>query len=134
MKVWVNGCFDILHTGHLDLLEYAKCIGDCHNELIVGIDSDRRVKELKGEKRPINNQEDRKRFLNALEIVENVYIFDSSEELRNLVKVNDIDFMVVGEEYRDKEVIGSENAKYGVLYYKVDERSTTNIIEKIKNS
>jgi len=132
MKVWVNGCFDILHTGHLDLLEYAKCIGDCHNELIVGIDTDRRVKELKGEKRPLNNQDDRKRFLNALEIVDEVYIFDTSEELRKLVKINNIDFMVVGDQYRDKEVIGEENAKYGVLYYTVDGRSTTNIIEKIK--
>ena len=132
MKVWVNGCFDILHTGHLDLLEYAKCVGDCHNTLIVGIDTDRRVKELKGDKRPLNTQEDRKRFLNALEIVDDVYIFDTSDELRNLVKQNDIDFMVVGDQYRDKEVIGSENSKYGVLYYKVDERSTTDIIDKIK--
>jgi len=64
--------------------------------------------------------------------VDNVYIFDSSDELRKLVKINDIDFMVVGDQYRDKEVIGSENAKYGVLYYKVDERSTTNIIKKIE--
>ena len=132
MKVWVNGCFDILHTGHLDLLEYAKCVGDCHNTLIVGIDTDRRVKELKGDKRPLNTQEDRKRFLNALEIVDDVYLFDTSDELRNLVKQNDIDFMVVGDQYRDKEVIGSENSKYGVLYYKVDERSTTDIIDKIK--
>jgi len=132
MKVWVNGCFDILHTGHLDLLEYAKCVGDCHNTLIVGIDTDRRVKELKGDKRPLNTQEDRKRFLAALEIVNDVYIFDTADELRNLVKQNEIDFMVVGDQYRDKEVIGSENSKYGVLYYTVDERSTTNIIDKIK--
>ena len=133
MKIWVNGCFDILHTGHLDLLEYAKCVGDCNNELIVGIDSDVRVKELKGEKRPLNDEKDRKRFLDALQIVDEVYIFRSAEALRNLVKICEIDFMVVGEEYRDKEVIGSENAKYGALYYKVDDRSTTNIIEKIKN-
>ena len=133
MKVWVNGCFDILHTGHLDLLEYAKRIGDCHNELIVGIDSDDRVKELKGSKRPINNQNDRKRFLQALEIVDDVIIFATAGALRDLIRQYEIDFMVVGEEYRDKEVIGSENAKYGVLYYKVDERSTTNLIERIKN-
>ncbi len=132
MQVWVNGCFDILHTGHLDLLEYAKCIGDCHNTLIVGIDTDRRVKELKGDKRPLNAQEDRKRFLKALEIVDDVYVFDTDDELRKLVKHNDIDFMVVGDQYRNKEVIGHENSKYGVLYYTVDDRSTTNIIDKIK--
>ena len=132
MKMWVNGCFDILHTGHLDLLEYAKCVGDCNNTLIVGIDTDRRVKELKGDKRPLNTQEDRKRFLEALEIVDDVYVFDTADQLRNLVKQTEIDFMVVGDQYRDKEVIGSENSKYGVLYYTVDERSTTNIINKIK--
>ena len=132
MNVWVNGCFDILHTGHLDLLEYAKCIGDYHNRLIVGIDSDQRVKELKGEDRPINNENDRKRFLDAIEIVDEVYIFRNSEALRNLVKICEIDFMVVGEEYRDKEVIGEENARYGVLYFKVDERSSTALIEKLK--
>ena len=132
MKMWVNGCFDILHTGHLDLLEYAKCVGDCNNTLIVGIDTDRRVKELKGDKRPLNTQEDRKRFLEALEIVDDVYVFDTADQLRNLVKQTEIDFMVVRDQYRDKEVIGSENSKYGVLYYTVDERSTTNIINKIK--
>ena len=132
MRVWVNGCFDILHTGHLDLLEYAKCVGNCTNTLIVGIDSDRRVKELKGTNRPLNTQVDRKRFLEALEIVNDVYIFDTSDELRKLVDLNEIDFMVVGDEYRDKKVIGEENSKYGTLYFKVDERSTTNIIDKIK--
>ena len=132
MRVWVNGCFDILHTGHLDLLEYAKCVGDCTNTLIVGIDSDVRVKLLKGGERPLNNQNDRKRFLEALEIVDDVYVFSTPDDLRRLVEHNEIDFMVVGDQYRDKEVIGAENSKYGVLYFPVDGRSTTNIIDKIK--
>ena len=138
MRVWVNGCFDILHTGHLDLLEFAKFTGNelgnmFSNELFVGIDSDRRAKELKGESRPINNQADRKRILNSLQIVNDVLIFDSADELRYLVEQFDIDVMVVGDQYIDKEVIGSENAKNGVLYFPVDERSTTNIINKMKN-
>ena len=91
------------------------------------------MKELKGPSRPLNNQVDRKRFLEALEIVDDVIIFDTAGALRDLVRKFEIDFMVVGEEYRDKEVIGSENAKYGALYYEVDERSSTGIIEKIKN-
>ena len=103
------------------------------NELFVGIDSDRRVKELKGDGRPINNQSDRKRFLKSLQIVDDVLIFDSADELRYLVEQFDIDVMVVGDQYIGKEVIGSENAKNGVLYFPVDERSSTNIIEKIKN-
>jgi len=137
MRVWVNGCFDILHTGHLDLLEFAKFTGNefgnmFSNSLFVGIDSDRRVSELKGENRPINNQADRKRMLKSLQIVDDVLIFDSADELRYLIKQFDIDVMVVGDQYKNKEVIGSENAKGGVIYYPVDERSTTNIINKIK--
>ena len=138
MRVWVNGCFDILHTGHLDLLEFAKFTGNelgnmFSNVLFVGIDSDRRVNELKGDVRQINNQSDRKRFLKSLQIVDDVLIFDSADELRYLVEQFDIDVMVVGDQYIGKEVIGSENAKNGVLYFPVDERSSTNIIEKIKN-
>ena len=137
MRVWVNGCFDILHTGHLDLLEFAKFTGNelgnmFSNRLIVGIDSDGRVAELKGMDRPINNQEDRRRMLKSLQIVDDVLIFRTADELRYLIEEFDIDVMVVGDQYIGKEVIGSENAKNGVLYFPVDERSTTNIIEKIK--
>jgi len=138
MRVWVNGCFDILHTGHLDLLEFAKFTGNelgnmFSNTLIVGIDSDGRVAQLKGLDRPINNQEDRKRMLKSLQIVDEVVIFRTADELRDLIEQLKIDVMVVGDQYMDKEVIGSENAKNGVLYFPVDERSTTNIINKIKS-
>lgn len=139
MKIWVNGCFDILHTGHLDLLEFAKKLdfveGEGYsnpNTLIVGIDSDDRVKELKGDDRPINDESDRIRFLKALHFVDEVIIFDSSDELRELIKLLRIDVMIVGDEYVDREVIGSENSKNGVVYYPVDSRSSTDIIEKIK--
>ena len=137
MNIWVNGCFDILHTGHLNLLEYAKHFGEgtgniFSNTLIVGIDSDRRVAELKGDNRPFNNQDDRRRFLKSLRIVDEVIIFDTADDLRELVKVFNIDIMVVGDQYRNKEVIGEENSKNGVVYFPVDNISTTNIIEKIK--
>jgi len=138
MKIWVNGCFDILHTGHLDLLEYAKyqaepqVIHTTPNILIIGIDSDRRIKELKGKNRPINFAEDRKRMLMSLRVVSEVHIFDTADELRQLIKDLEIDLMVDGEEYRYKEVIGSENSKYGVVYYQTDNRSTTNLIKKLK--
>ena len=138
MRVWVNGCFDILHTGHLDLLEFAKFTGNefgnmFSNTLIVGIDSDGRVAQLKGLDRPINNQEDRKRMLKSLQIVDEVVIFRTADELRDLIKQLEIDVMVVGDQYKNKEVIGSENAKNGVLYFPVDERSSTSIINKIRN-
>ena len=138
MNIWVNGCFDILHTGHIDLLCFAKLYkaGDIFpmvkNKLFVGLDSDERVKQLKGDKRPINDINTRLTIMQNLRMVDDVFIFDNDDELRNLIKYCKIDIMIVGEQYRDKEVVGGENSKFGVIYYPVDDRSTTNIIEKIK--
>jgi rfaE bifunctional protein nucleotidyltransferase chain/domain len=141
MNIWVNGCFDILHTGHIDLLRYAKNyqpgnvppIIASTNLLFVGLDSDERVKRLKGDKRPINGINTRLTIMQNLRMVDQVFIFDTDNDLRNLIKYLLIDYMIVGDQYKNKEVIGRENAKYGVAFYPVDNRSTTNIIEKIKN-
>jgi D-beta-D-heptose 7-phosphate kinase/D-beta-D-heptose 1-phosphate adenosyltransferase len=144
MNIWTNGCFDILHTGHIDLLWYAKLFNPelllfpiqrpiWTNKLFVGIDSDERVKKLKGDKRPINDLNTRLTIIRNLRMVDKVFIFNTDDELRDLVKALNIDIMIVGDQYKDKEVIGYENSKYGVIYYPVDSRSTTNIIEKIKN-
>ena len=143
MNIWVNGCFDILHTGHIELLTYAKFYNPdlllfpspvlCHNTLYVGLDSDERVKQLKGNKRPINDINTRITIIRNLRMVDKVFIFNTDDELRNLVKILNIDIMIVGDQYINREVIGYENSKYGVVYYTVDSRSTTNIIEKIKN-
>jgi D-beta-D-heptose 7-phosphate kinase/D-beta-D-heptose 1-phosphate adenosyltransferase len=142
MNIWVNGCFDILHSGHIELLWYAKTyyprqlIGKFpkdHNKLYVGLDSDERVKQLKGDKRPVNNINTRLTIMQNLKMVDEVFIFNSDDELRELIKKWNIDYMIIGDQYRDKEVIGRENVKIGVVFYPVDSRSTTNIIEKIKN-
>lgn len=145
MNIWVNGCFDILHAGHIDLLWYAKLYCDDinneltyhdavnKNKLFVGLDSDERVRQLKGSKRPINNIETRGKIMSNLKMVDEVVIFHDDEELRYFIKVFNIDYMIIGDQYRNKEVIGRENAKIGVVFYPVDDRSTTNIIEKIKN-
>ena len=141
MNIWVNECFDILHTGHIDLLWYAKTyqpgdvypVLDAENKLYVGLDSDERVKRLKGDKRPINDINTRITIMRNLRMVHQVFIFDTDDELRNLVDKLDIDYMIVGDQYRNKEVIGRECAKFDVVFYRVDDRSTTNIIEKIKN-
>lgn len=127
-KVWVNGCFDILHSGHIELLEYAKSMGD---HLIVGLDTDDRVRKSKGKERPLIPLHDRKTIIEALECVDSVVYFSSDDELRSLIKHNFIDIMVVGEEYREKEVIGSENVNL-VVYFKLKKgRSTTGIINKV---
>ena len=80
-KVLVNGTFDIIHPGHVELLNYAKSLGDY---LVVFIDTDRRVSEIKGPDRPINNQSDRKLLLQNLKAVDDVFMFDSVEEFETL--------------------------------------------------
>ena len=123
-KVWTNGTFDVLHVGHLKLLEYASSLG----QLTVGIDSDKRVKELKGEDRPFNTTEDRKYFLESLKFVHEVVVFDSREELINMVKEFEPDYMVIGSDYIDKPVYGSEYAKELRFFNKLEEYSTTKIL------
>ena len=127
MKVVVNGTFDIIHPGHLALLNYAKSLGDF---LIVAIDSDSRVSELKGPQRPINNQSERKLLLENLRAVDKVVIFNSSDELVDIVKQCAI--MVKGSDYRGKSVIGEANCQ--VIYFdRIDEYSSTKKIQNIIN-
>jgi len=131
MKVWVNGTFDVLHVGHLKLLEYSASFG----ELRVGIDSDKRVKELKGNDRPFNTTEDRKYFLECLKFVKEVVVFDSRQELIDLVKKYQPDYMIIGEDYKDQIVYGSEYAKKLIFFEKLPNYSTTKILnyESISN-
>ena len=130
MKVWVNGTFDVLHVGHLKLLEYSASLG----ELRVGIDSDKRVKELKGADRPFNTTEDRKYFLECLKFVNEVVVFDSRQELIDLVKEYQPDYMIIGDDYKNQIVYGSEHAKNLVFFEKVPKYSTTKILNYENNS
>ena len=130
MKVWVNGTFDVLHIGHLKLLEFASSFG----ELRVGIDTDKRVKELKGIDRPFNTTQDRKYFLQSLKYVKDVVVFDSREELINLVKEYQPDYMIIGDDYKDQIVYGSEYAKELVFFEKLPNYSTTKILNYENNS
>ncbi len=123
-KVWTNGCFDILHIGHLKMLEYAKSRGDY---LVVGIDTDERVKQLKGENRPFNKEEDRKNFLLSIKWVDEVVFFDSKQSLENHITNLKIDVIVVGEEYRDGVVLGSELATVD-FFPRYGDHSTTKIL------
>ena len=127
-NIFVNGSFDILHVGHIELLNYARSFG---NNLTVGIDSDCRVKKLKGENRPFNNQEDRKKMLLALKSVDYVKIFYSDEDLKNLINYISPDIMIVGIEYKNKKVIGSEHAKQLKFFNKIHGYSTTSTIQNI---
>ena len=128
MKVWTNGCFDILHRGHVELFEYAKSLGD---ELIVGIDSDEKVKKDKGEDRPINSLDDRAIILQSIKYIDRVIEFDSTAELRNLIKDIKPDIMVIGSDWKGKDVIGQEFTDKLVFFDRIKGYSTTDIIGKI---
>ena len=124
--IWTNGCYDILHRGHLELFKYAKSLGD---KLIVGIDSDIKVRDSKGDGRPVNNQEDRKFFLESLIYVDEVVIFNTAEELEGRVEAIRPKFIVIGSDYKDKIVVGKQHAKEGVKFFeRIGEYSTTNIL------
>ncbi len=129
MKIFVNGTFDILHKGHIDLLRYAKSLG---SELLVAIDSDTRVQTLKGADRPINNQIDRKIMLESLKYVDDVWIFCDEEELEEIIKNYEPDIMVKGSDYRDQPIVGQHLCKE-IRFYDRTEHSTTKIIQNIIN-
>lgn len=126
--VFTNGCFDILHLGHVKYLEIAKSFGDI---LIVGLNADSSVRELKGPERPINPEYDRAYLLAALEVVDYVVIF-SEETPHDLIKMIKPDVLVKGGDYEGKEVVGTEFAKELKLVDFVDGKSTTRTIERIK--
>jgi D-beta-D-heptose 7-phosphate kinase/D-beta-D-heptose 1-phosphate adenosyltransferase len=133
MKIFVNGTFDLLHIGHIELLNYAKSLG---STLLVAIDSDARVHEKKGVTRPINKENTRKLILENLKAVDYVRIFSSDEELVVIIKEYSPDIMIVGSDWRGKNVIGSEYAKELIFYERTNGESTTktlqNFILKLK--
>ena len=130
-KVVVNGTFDILHLGHLKLLEYARGFPDSY--VLVLTDSDRRIKELKGNDRPINNEYERSSILFALKYVDRVEIFDTDRELIELIERFEPDIMVKGSDYQDKPIIGAEYCKQIKFYDRLGNYSTTKTIQDITN-
>lgn len=130
MNIFVNGTFDVLHPGHLDLLNYAKSLGDF---LLVAIDSDERVTSKKGLDRPFNPQYHRVKLLENLKAVDEVVVFDSDTELKQIVKQMRPDIMIVGSDYKDKTVIGSEYARQLRFYTRSTPYSSSQVIEHFAN-
>jgi len=132
--VFTNGCFDILHAGHVQYLEQAKKLGDI---LVVGLNSDASVRRLKGENRPINKQEDRALVLAALEFVDYIIIFEEDTPYE-LIKIVNPDVLVKGGDWKETDIIGADivQAKGGtVLSLPLRPGlSTSKIIEEIKKN
>lgn len=126
--IFTNGCFDILHAGHIRFLETAKGYGDV---LILGLNSDRSVTTLKGKGRPINNDRDRAYTLAALEVVDYVVVFDN-ETPYDLIKAVKPHVLVKGGDYEGKKVVGQDIVEELKLVKFVEGKSTSKIIEKIQ--
>ena len=126
MKViWTNGCFDILHRGHIELFKYAKSLGDY---LVVGVDTDERVKASKGSSRPFNVIEDRVAMLESIRYIDEIYVFDTNSELDNQVLLSGAEIIVVGSDYKNKKVIGSRHAQKVMFFDRIKGYSTTKIL------
>ncbi len=130
--VFTNGCFDILHRGHVELLEQARALGDF---LLLGLNSDTSVRRLKGEERPLVNEQDRAYILSRLEAVDTVCLFDEDTPLE-LIRNIKPDILVKGGDYTLETIVGHEIVQaYGgrvMTIPLISGRSTTNILNKIK--
>lgn len=128
ITVWVNGCFDILHPGHIELFKVARSLGD---RLIVGIDEDEKVKKDKGSDRPINSLFFRKTMLESIRYIDVVLPFGSRTELENLIELYSPEILLVGSDWKNGDVVGREYAKEVRFFNRIGNYSTTNLIEKI---
>jgi|688.fasta_scaffold1103196_1 D-beta-D-heptose 7-phosphate kinase/D-beta-D-heptose 1-phosphate adenosyltransferase len=123
--VFTNGCFDILHIGHVKLLNYCATLG----KVIVGLNSDSSVTHLKGHGRPVNSEEDRKLMLLNLRSVSQVIVFNEATPL-NLIRDLQPDFIVKGGDYNVNEVVGSDLAEVRIFKF-IDGYSSTSIMKRI---
>jgi len=130
--VLANGVFDIIHSGHINLLEFAKSQG---KKLVVAIDTDERVRSLKGESRPINNLVERINVLNAITHVDEIISFGSKKELNEIYRLSNVSVIVKGSEWTESELRKRDDIPKEIeirIYPLYKNLSTTNIVEKIK--
>ena len=126
-KIWVNGTFDVLHPGHIKLLEFAKAQGE---HLAVGLDTDDRVTNLKGEGRPFHTLEDRMFAIRSIKYVDEVFAFSSDDELRELMMEYNPTIHVIGSDYVEqyKRIVGLGIAEELVFFDRLEDYSSSRII------
>tara|TARA_B100001059_G_scaffold231633_1_gene267828 strand:+ start:23970 stop:24434 length:465 start_codon:yes stop_codon:yes gene_type:complete len=131
--VFTNGCFDILHLGHLRLLKKASQMGDV---LVLGLNTDTSIKILKGEERPINNQNYRSEMLEYFDFIDYIILFENETPLELIIKLKP-DILVKGGDYKEEEIVGHEFIKRNkgkvVVFDLLEGLSSTSILNKIKN-
>ena len=126
--VFTNGCFDLLHIGHIKLLQYAKNIGDI---LIVGLNSDQSIRQNKGQLRPIVGEEDRSEILSALYFVDYICIFNEPNPI-HMIEMLKPNILVKGAEYQKKDILGSHLVDQVYRFQMLEKHSTSNLIKKIQ--
>ena len=126
-KVFVNGTFDVLHPGHVMLLQYAAGLGS----VTVAIDTDRRVTQLKGAGRPFFNQDARGLMLQGLRYVDRVCTFDTDQELEHIIQTIQPDIMVKGSDYRGRAIIGQQHVPHIEFFERIHEYSSTKAIQHL---
>ena len=125
MRIWVNGCFDVLHRGHFELFKYAKSLG---NELVVGLDTDLKVSQDKGPDRPYNNLQDRMFALQSIKYIDRVISFNSRKELESLISLYSPDILLVGSDWRGGDIVGKQFAREVCFFERITQYSTTDIL------
>ena len=126
-NVFLTGSFDVIHRGHIELLKYAKKHG---HMLTVALDTDRRIKEKKGFDRPFHNQDDRKFVISSIKYVDQILLFDSDEQLIEIVKSISPDIWVAGSDWWGKTFPGKEYAKKIQYFARIEPHSTTRILSQ----
>lgn len=125
-KIWINGSFDIIHVGHIRLINYAKSLGVTR----IGLDSDERISSKKGTSRPFTTLQDRTELISSINGVDSVVHFNTDDELVARIIDWKPDIMVIGSDYVGKKIIGSDHIGE-ILFYPRSNYSTTGLIEKI---
>jgi D-beta-D-heptose 7-phosphate kinase/D-beta-D-heptose 1-phosphate adenosyltransferase len=126
--VFTNGCFDILHSAHIELLKFAKSKGDI---LVIGLNSDDSIKRIKGNERPINDINERSKILSLLDFIDYIIIFNDDTPFEIIKKLKP-DKLVKGGDYNIENIVGKEYVKEVILFNYIENKSSTNIIKKIK--
>ena len=127
-RIWLNGTFDVVHLGHIKLFQHAKELYP-NSIVCVGVDTDKRIRQLKGPNRPINPLNFRVEFLKAIRFIDQVVTFSTDSDLRNKIALFNPDVMLIGDDYRNRTIVGEELIPRIEYVERFDGLSTTSLIE-----